>query len=274
MQLQCGNKLLDLSRPRIMGIVNVTPDSFSDGGRHNTTDAAIMHARQLIKDGADIVDIGGESTRPGATPVDVAVELARVLPVVSALRDCGAIISIDTRQPEVMQAAIAAGADMINDVYALRMPGAVEVAAQSGAALCLMHMQGEPETMQQSIYFDDVVQEVFAFLERRVAVLQAAGVDRTRLLVDPGFGFGKALQHNLQLLKCLDRFSALKLPVLVGLSRKSMLGKITGRAIDAREAASLAANLYALAQGAMIFRVHDVGGCRDALTVWQAIGDM
>ncbi|MHB1678335.1 MAG: dihydropteroate synthase [Sulfuriferula sp.] len=254
-----------------MGIVNVTPDSFSDGGQHDTVAAAVTHALQLISEGADIIDIGGESTRPGASSVKVADELARVIPVISALKGCNAVISVDTRNPEVMQAAIDAGADMINDVYALQAPGAVDIVVRSEVGVCLMHMQGEPKTMQQSIYFDDVVHEVHLFLQQRVAILADAGVGYERMVVDPGFGFGKTLQHNLQLLKHLDKLATLKLPILVGISRKAMLGKLTGRAVNEREAGGLAAHLYALERGANIFRVHNVAGCRDALTVWQAI---
>ena len=271
MRLICGNKCLDLSRPRIMGIVNVTPDSFSDGGQYSNHAAAVAHAQQLILDGADIIDIGGESTRPGATPVNPEQELARIIPVITALRGSAAVISVDTRHPEVMQAAISAGAEMINDVYALRAPGALEVVTHANVAVCLMHMQGEPKSMQQSIYYDDVVPVVSAFLQQRVDVLASTGLWSERIVIDPGFGFGKTLQHNLQLLKHLNLFVGLKLPLLVGWSRKTMLGKLTGRPVNQREAAGLAAHLYALKMGANIFRVHDVAGCRDALTVWQAI---
>lgn len=273
MHLVCGKKTLDLSRPRIMGIVNVTPDSFSDGGRHTTVSSAVAHALQLISDGADIIDIGGESTRPGAAPVEIEEEMARVIPVIRQLKGCSAIISVDTRHAEVMQAALDNGADMLNDVHALQEPGAVEVAIGSRAAVCLMHMHGEPATMQQTIYFDDVIQDVHTFLQQRVAVMTEKGMEKERMLIDPGFGFGKTLQHNLQLLKHLDRLADLNLPILVGVSRKTMLGALTGRGVDEREAAGLAANLYALQRGAHIFRVHDVAGLRDVLTVWQAIED-
>ena len=271
MRLICGSKSLDLSHPRIMGIVNVTPDSFSDGGQYHNLSVAVAHAQQLISDGADIIDIGGESTRPGANPVDLEEELARVIPVITALRGCAAVISIDTRHPEVMQAAIDAGAEMVNDVYALRAAGALDVIKQTNVAVCLMHMQGEPKSMQQHIYYDDVVTVVRTFLQQRIACLDAAGVGRERIVIDPGFGFGKTVQDNLQLLKHLDVFAGLKLPVLAGLSRKAVLGKLTGRPVNEREAAGLAAHLYALKLGANIIRVHDVAGCRDALTVWQAI---
>lgn len=273
MHLVCGKKTLDLSRPRIMGIVNVTPDSFSDGGRHTTVSSAVAHALQLISDGSDIIDIGGESTRPGAAPVEIEEEMARVIPVIRQLNGCSAIISVDTRHAEVMQAALDNGADMLNDVHALQEPGAVEVAIGSRAAVCLMHMHGEPATMQQTIYFDDVIQDVHTFLQQRVAVMTEKGMEKERMLIDPGFGFGKTLQHNLQLLKHLDRLADLNLPILVGVSRKTMLGALTGRGVNEREAAGLAANLYALQRGAHIFRVHDVAGLRDVLTVWQAIED-
>lgn len=273
MHLVCGKKTLDLSRPRIMGIVNVTPDSFSDGGRHATVSSAVAHALRLISEGADIIDIGGESTRPGAMPVEIEEEMARIIPVIRELNGCSAVISVDTRHAEVMQAALDAGADMLNDVHALQAPGALEVALGAKAAVCLMHMQGEPKTMQQTIYFDDVVHDVYTFLQQRIALLMAAGMESGRMLIDPGFGFGKTVQHNLQLLKHLDRLTELKLPILVGLSRKTMLGKLTGRSVTEREAAGIAANLYAMQRGANIFRVHDTAGLRDVLTVWQAIED-
>ncbi|MDR3392074.1 MAG: dihydropteroate synthase [Sulfuriferula sp.] len=271
MQLFCGNTQLDLSRPRIMGIVNVTPDSFSDGGKFDSLAATVAHARKLIADGADILDIGGESTRPMAEPVSVEDELARVIPVVTALRGCNAVISVDTRKTEVMRAAIAAGANMINDIQALQADGALAAVAASDAAVCIMHMQGEPHTMQSQANYDNVVESVYGFLQQRIAALLAAGIARERIVIDPGFGFAKSLQHNLQLLKHLARFTGLNCPMLVGMSRKSMLGALTGRAVLEREAAGLAAHLYALSQGAAIFRVHDVADCRDALTVWQAI---
>lgn len=274
MQLHCAGRQLDLNYPRIMGIVNVTPDSFSDGGRHATLDKAIAHAHALIEAGADIVDIGGESTRPGADPVSVNEELARVIPVIAALRGCGAVVSIDTRKAEVMRAAIAAGAHMVNDVEALQAEGAVEVVAQSDVAICLMHMPGNPKTMQALTHYDDVVTTVTDFLQSRILLLLQSGVAKDRLVLDPGFGFGKDLSQNLQLLKHLGRVVALNYPVLVGMSRKSMLGLITGRAIEDRLAAGLAAHLYAVTQGANIIRVHDVAACRDALKVWKMIGDV
>ncbi|BBP01828.1 dihydropteroate synthase [Sulfuriferula nivalis] len=274
MRLQCADIQLDLSYPRIMGIVNVTPDSFSDGGRHATVDAAVAQAHELIDAGADIVDIGGESTRPGAESVSVDEELARVIPVIAALRGCGVVVSVDTRKPEVMCAAIAAGAHMVNDVEALQADGALEVVAQSNVALCLMHMPGNPKTMQALTDYDDVVVTVTDFLKSRIALLLATGIASDRVVIDPGFGFGKNLTQNLQLLKHLDRIVTLNYPVLVGMSRKSMLGLITGRSIEERLAAGLAAHLYAVKQGANIIRVHDVAACRDALTVWKMIGDV
>ncbi|ARU30704.1 dihydropteroate synthase [Sulfuriferula sp. AH1] len=271
MQVTCGDMRLDLSRPRIMGIVNVTPDSFSDGGEHDTLAAAADHARKLIAEGADIIDIGGESTRPMAETVSVAEELERVIPLVEILRGCGAIISVDTRKPEVMHAAIQAGAHMINDVQALQAEGALSIVAPAGVAVCVLHMQGEPQNMQRQANYNDVTETVYEFLQQRIDALLAAGVARERIIIDPGFGFGKQLQHNLQLLKHLAVFTGLNYPILVGMSRKSMLGALTGRAVGEREAAGLAAHLYAVNQGANIIRVHDVAACRDALTVWQAI---
>lgn len=271
MQVTCGDMRLDLSRPRIMGIVNVTPDSFSDGGKHATLAAAADHARKLIAQGADIIDIGGESTRPMAEPVGVTEEMERVIPLVEILRGCGAIISVDTRKPEVMQAAIQAGAHMINDVQALQAQGALSIVAPSDVAVCVMHMPGDPQSMQQLANYNDVTGAVYEFLRVRTDALLAAGVARERIIIDPGFGFGKQLQHNLQLLKHLAVFTGLNYPILVGMSRKSMLGALTGRAVGEREAAGLAAHLYAVNQGANIIRVHDVAACRDALTVWQAI---
>lgn len=274
MQLCCAEIQLDLSSPRIMGIVNVTPDSFSDGGHHHSVDAAVSHAHELIAAGADIVDIGGESTRPGAVLVSIDEELARVIPVISALRGCGAIVSVDTRKPEVMRAAIAAGAHMVNDVEALQAEGALEAVVQSNVAICLMHMPGNPQTMQALTQYEDVVATVADFLQSRVSLLLAAGVASERIVIDPGFGFGKNLAQNLQLLKHLDRIVALNYPVLVGMSRKSMLGLMTGKTVEHRLAAGLAAHLYAVNQGAHIIRVHDVVACKDALTVWKMIGEV
>ncbi len=254
-----------------MGIVNVTPDSFSDGGRYVSTASAISHARQLITDGADILDIGGESTRPGAAAVNSQEELDRVIPVIEGLNDISVPISIDTYKPEVMRAALAAGASMVNDVNALQEEGALNVVASSGAAVCLMHKQGTPENMQQQPQYRDVVAEVSAFLHDRIVAAEAAGVARDRIVIDPGFGFGKTLAHNLDLLRELETFCALGVPVLAGLSRKSMLGAITGRGVDERQVASVAAALLAVERGAAIVRVHDVRDTVDALKIRDAV---
>ena len=267
----CGKFQFELSRPLVMGIVNVTPDSFSDGGRHLSAANAIAHARQLIADGADILDIGGESTRPGAALVSEQEELDRVLQVVEGLRDIPVPISIDTYKPEVMRAALAAGASMVNDINALQAPGALDVVADCNAGVCLMHKQGVPQTMQQQPQYQDAVSEVSAFLRERIAVAETAGIARDRIVIDPGFGFGKTLAHNLDLLSDLDTFSALGVPVLAGLSRKSMLGAITGREVNARMAASLAAAMLAVERGAAILRVHDVRETVDALKIWNAV---
>jgi dihydropteroate synthase len=254
-----------------MGVVNVTPDSFSDGGRFLEPKAAVAHARALLDEGADILDIGAESSRPGARGVSAEEELSRLMPVLEALRDCPVPISVDTVKPEVMRAAIAAGASMINDITALRSPGALANVAASDAGVCLMHMQGEPRTMQQSPIYRDVVAEVGEFLAERVAAAETAGIARERIAIDPGFGFGKTLAHNFELLANLGRFAATGLPVIAGWSRKSTLGAITGRAADDRLAASLAAALLAVERGATIVRVHDVAATRDALAVLQAL---
>ncbi len=264
--------MLDLTRPRIMGILNVTPDSFSDGGRFDRLDAALRHAEAMCAAGADIIDIGGESTRPGAAPVSEAEELERVIPVIEAIRrDLEVPISIDTSKPAVMRAAVAAGATLINDVNALRAPGALEAAVEAGVPVCLMHMQGEPRTMQQAPHYDDVVAEVRDFLLARAEACVAAGIPRHAILLDPGFGFGKTLAHNLALLRELPALTATGYPVLVGISRKSMLGRLTGREVDQRLAAGLAAAVLALEGGARILRVHDVPETRDALRVWEAV---
>ncbi len=254
-----------------MGIVNVTPDSFSDGGQHLRHGAALEHARQLIAQGADLLDIGGESTRPGAMPVGVQEELDRVMPVLEALRDSPVPVSIDTRKPEVMRAALAAGAAMVNDIGALQEPGALAAVAASDAAVCLMHKQGDPQTMQVQPQYANVVREVTAFLQARIAAAEAAGIARERIVADPGFGFGKALGHNLALLRELQAFKELGVPVLAGLSRKSMLGAITGQDVDNRMPASVAAALIAVQRGAAIVRVHDVRATVDALKVWDAV---
>jgi dihydropteroate synthase len=253
-----------------MGIVNVTPDSFSDGGRFLDTGRALAHARQLVAEGADIVDVGGESTRPGAAPVSEAEELARVLPVIEALAAEGARVSIDTMKPAVMRAAVAAGAVMVNDVQALRAPGALAAVAEGRAAVCLMHMRGEPRTMQRDPRYDDVVAEVRAFLAARAQACLDAGIARERIVLDPGFGFGKTLAQNLALLRALPDLCSLGYPVLAGLSRKSMLGELTGLPVDERGAASVAAALVAVRNGATILRVHDVRDTVAALAVWRA----
>jgi dihydropteroate synthase len=271
MFLHCGKFKLDLSQPKVMGIVNVTPDSFSDGGRHFAPEAAINHARGLIEEGADILDIGGESTRPGAAPVSVQEELNRVLPVIEGLRDISIPISIDTYKPEVMRAALEVGAVMVNDVNALQSAGALDIVAKTAAAICLMHKQGVPQNMQQQPHYQDVITEVSAFLRGRIAAATAAGIPLERLIIDPGFGFGKSLEHNLSLLKNLHAFTLLGVPVLAGLSRKSMLGTITGNAVGDRVAASVAAALIAVQRGASIVRVHDVRETVDALRVWSAV---
>ncbi len=254
-----------------MGIVNVTPDSFSDGGLNLDAGAARETARRLIEEGADILDIGGESTRPGAAEVSAAEELRRVLPLVVAMRDAGVPISVDTSKPEVMRAALAEGAAIINDVGALRAPGAIDVVAGSDCGIVLMHMQGMPRTMQAAPQYDDVVRDVGAFLQARRDDLVSSGVAAERVALDPGFGFGKALAHNLALLAGLAMFAALGQPVLVGLSRKSMLGELTGRPVDRRVHASVAAALLAIERGASIVRVHDVAATRDAIRVWAAV---
>ena len=269
----CGKFQFDLSRPLVMGIVNVTPDSFSDGGRHITTTDAVAHAQQLVADGADILDIGGESTRPGAAIVNEQEELDRVLQVIEGLRCMSVPISIDTYKPQVMRAALAAGASMVNDINALQAEGALEAVAGSDAAICLMHKQGAPQTMQWKPHYQDAVAEVSAFLRDRVAVAEAAGIARVRIVTDPGFGFGKTLAHNLSLLRNLEGFRALGAPVLAGLSRKSMLGAITGRDVGDRMAASVAAALLAVQHGAFIVRVHDVRETVDALKIWNALNE-
>jgi dihydropteroate synthase len=269
--LHCGKFKFDLARPLVMGIVNVTPDSFSDGGHHASVAAAIAHARQLFEEGADILDIGGESTRPGAASVSEKDELDRVLPVIKGLR--GIPISIDTYKPGVMRAALAAGACMVNDVNALQAPGALEVVAKSNAAVCLMHKQGDPQNMQQQPRYQNVIAEVYSFLRERIAAAEAAGIAGERIVVDPGFGFGKTLAHNLDLLRGLEEFRALGVPVLAGLSRKSMLGAITGREVGERAAASVAAALLAVQRGAAIVRVHDVRETVDALKVLNAMNE-
>lgn len=269
--LRCGRFTFALDRPLIMGIVNITPDSFSDGGHFHNFRQAVDHALMLAEQGADILDVGGESTRPGAAPVSVDEELQRVLPVIEALAGRGLAVSADTRKPRVMQQAIAAGAAMINDVMALREPGALDAVAASDVAVCLMHMQGEPQSMQTAPHYVDVVAEVREFLAQRIVACEAAGIGRSRLVADPGFGFGKTLAHNLALLKNLDRLADLGVPLLAGMSRKSMLGALTGKPVDQREYAGIAAHLAAVARGAAVVRVHDVAAVKDAITIWQAV---
>ena len=270
--LDCNGRALALDRPRIMGIVNVTPDSFSDGGALDSAAAAIEHGLKLARDGADVLDVGGESTRPGSEGVAVEEELRRVIPVIEGLRArCELPISVDTSKPEVMRAAVAAGAGMINDVWALRREGAMDAAAGLGVPVCLMHMQGEPATMQDDPRYEDVVAEVHAFFNQRLFACQMAGIERKRLLVDPGFGFGKALEHNLRLLRQLARFVELGVPVLAGLSRKGMIGQVTGRPVEGRVVGSAVAALIAVQNGAALVRAHDVGATADALKLWAAV---
>jgi len=270
--LHCGRFRLPLDQPLIMGIINVTPDSFSDGGMSASPRLAVDLAERLIADGAHILDVGGESTRPGAQPVGLQEELDRVLPVLEGLKGCPVPVSVDTYKPEVMRAAIAAGASMVNDVNALRAPGALEAVAASDAGTCLMHMQGNPQTMQDDPRYGDVVAEVRDFLAGRVRAAERAGVGRERIVADPGFGFGKKTEHNLALLRHLDALQELGVPLLVGLSRKSVLGGITRRDVaEERVHASVAAAMLAVAKGAAILRVHDVRATRDALAVWEAV---
>lgn len=272
MRLVCGSRVLDLSRPVVMGVLNVTADSFSDGGRFRDFDAALAQGRLLVEEGAGIVDVGGESTRPGAEPVGVQEELDRVVPVVEALsRELDVVISVDTMKPEVMREAVKAGAGLINDVMALQAPGALEAAAASGAAVCLMHMQGTPRTMQEDPRYDDVVREVGAFLDARAAACTAAGIPPDRISLDPGFGFGKTVEHNLQLLNGLSTLAAGPLPVLAGLSRKSMLGRLIGRPVNERLPGSLALATIAALHGARILRAHDVRATADAVAVAWAV---
>ena len=272
-QVDCAGRILKLDRPQIMGIVNVTPDSFSDGGAYDTTDAAVAHALKLMEEGADLLDVGGESTRPGADEVSLEEELRRVISVIERLASRTSLpISIDTSKPEVMRAAVAAGAGMINDVYALRREGALEAAAELGVPVVMMHMLGEPRSMQQSPEYDDVVGEVHRFLAERLFAAEMSGIAKKNLLVDPGFGFGKNTAHNLTLLSQLQRFTELGVPVLAGLSRKRTIGDITGReSASDRVAGSVAAHLIAAQRGAMILRVHDVAATVDALKVWNAV---
>ena len=270
--LDCGGKPLRLDRPQIMGVLNITPDSFSDGGKFIGREAAIEHAHAMVSVGAAIIDIGGESTRPGAADVSVDQELARVIPVIEALSDAiPAIISIDTSKPEVMVAAVAAGAGLINDVRALQEPGALEAAAGLPVPVCLMHMLGQPRTMQHDPHYDDVVEDVYDFLMQRLALCEQHGIARSRILLDPGFGFGKSLQHNLRLLAHLERFHQAGLPLLVGMSRKSMLGMILDKPVEGRLYGSLALAAIAAWQGAQVIRVHDVAETADVVRVVAAV---
>jgi dihydropteroate synthase len=269
--LRCGKFLLSLERPLVMGIVNLTPDSFSGDGLAADTERAVEHARRQIAAGADLIDLGAESSRPGVVPVPLDEEIKRLLPVLEALADCPVPISVDTYKPEVMRAALANGASMINDIFALRRPGALDALAASDCAVCLMHMQGEPLTMQRQPEYADVVGEVRAFLAGRLAASLAAGIGRDRVVLDPGFGFGKTLEHNLTLLARLGETACDGLPILAGMSRKSMLGALTGRPVNERLGASVAAALIAAERGARILRVHDVAATRNALRVWEAV---
>jgi len=271
--LDCAGRELRLDRPRIAGIINVTPDSFSDGGQHLATAAAIAHGLRLVEEGADLLDVGGESTRPGAESVSVEDEIARVVPVVEALvKQVSVPISIDTSKPEVMRAAVGAGAGMINDVYALRRDGALDAAASLKVPVCVMHMLGEPRTMQDGPHYDDVVSDVRRFLAERIFACEMSGIDKKRIVADPGFGFGKTLEHNLALLRALDQLAALGVPLMAGLSRKAMIGALTGREAHAERAAgSAAAAMIAVQKGAAIVRVHDVAVTRDALAVWEGV---
>jgi len=270
--LICGSRPLSLRAPVVMGILNVTPDSFSDGGRYTRLDAALRHAEQMLAEGAVIIDVGAESTRPGAREIGVAEEMDRLLPIVEAIAQrLDVIISIDTSSPEAMTAAAAAGAGLINDVRALRRPGALAAAAASGLPVCLMHMQGEPTDMQRAPRYGQVIDDVCGFLSERIQACEAAGIARSRLICDPGFGFGKSLQHNLQLLHHFDALRQLELPLLVGVSRKSMLGQVLdGAPVNERQSAGLAAMLLAVERGARIVRSHDVRPTVDALALWIA----
>lgn len=274
MLFHCGHYQLDLALPRVMGIVNVTPDSFSDGGQHASTRLAIAHGVRLVEEGADILDVGGESTRPGADPVPLDEELRRVIPVIEGLANLVDVpISIDTYKPEVMRAAVAVGADIINDIRALQEPGALEVAASGNAGVCLMHMLGTPQTMQDDPRYENVIEAVNDFLKQRAEAAVAAGIAPERILLDPGFGFGKRSVHNIALLRELSSLCALGYPVLAGLSRKSVLGNITGHSVEDRLPASIAAAVVAVMKGASIVRVHDVKETKDALAVVAAIGN-
>ncbi|WP_173055247.1 dihydropteroate synthase [Candidatus Nitrotoga sp. AM1P] len=273
MLLHCGSFKLALSRTLVMGIVNITPDSFYDGGHHSQRDAALVHAHQMIQDGADLLDIGGESTRPGALSISAQEELDRIMPVIEGLHGAPVPLSVDTYKTEVMRSALAAGASMINDINALRQPDALAAVAASDAAVCLMHKQGPPQTVRPP-HYQDVVAEVLEFLRLRIVSAQKAGIARERIMVDPGFGFDKTLAHNLALLRHLDKFSVLGVPLLAGLSRKSMLGTITGQDVEHRVHASVAAALLAVMRGACMVRVHDVRATVDALKILNAVKEI
>lgn len=271
---QCGRFELRFDRPFIMGIVNVTPDSFSDGNHHYSTQAAIEHGLKLVEEGADFLDIGGESTRPGSEPVSIEDELTRVIPVIEGLRDCGVPLSVDTFKPEVMEQSLAAGVDLINDIYALRQEGALEVMAKyPKAGVCIMHMHGEPKTMQVNPpdYGGDITQHVYDFLAERMQVMLAAGISKNRIMLDPGFGFGKTMQQNFQLLAEMERIKKLDAPILIGVSRKTMIGHATNQVVEKRTVGSVVAALAAADRGAVVLRVHDVEATRDGLNVWNAI---
>ncbi|WP_095504539.1 dihydropteroate synthase [Paraferrimonas sedimenticola] len=270
--LDCDRGSLDLTQVQVMGILNTTPDSFSDGGQFNHLQNAVEQALAMVEQGASIIDIGGESTRPGAAEVSVKDELERVVPVISAIRqyDTSTLISVDTSKPEVMTAAIEAGGDIINDVYALRREGALRAAAATGAPVCLMHMQGQPRTMQSAPHYTDLIGDISDFFEKRIIACLEAGIPKEKLVLDPGFGFGKTLAHNYQLMAELQKLSKFGLPLLVGASRKSMIGNLLDRPVSQRLAGSLAAALFALERGASILRVHDVQATVDAVKVWQA----
>ena len=269
--MRCATQTLDLTRPVVMGVLNVTPDSFSDGGQYREADTAVSHGLRMVEEGAAIIDVGGESTRPGADPVSAEEEIRRVVPVIEKLQaQTDAIISVDTSKPQVIRAAAAVGAGLINDVRALSEEGALEAAAATQCAVCLMHMQGDPRSMQLAPHYDDVVSEVKAFLEQRIKVCRAAGIAADRMVIDPGFGFGKTLEHNLQLLRHLRELGS-EIPIMVGLSRKSIVGRLTGRPSGERVYGSVALAVMAVINGARIVRVHDVGATVDALKTVMAV---
>ena len=268
----CGRFQLDLSRPWVMGIVNVTPDSFSDGGQHDTLVHAVAHAEKLLKEGADILDIGGESTRPGAAAVPVEEEIRRVIPVIQALSSLNVPLSIDTRKPEVMRAAIDAGVDLVNDISALEGLGAIDLLAKSAVGICLMHKQGDPQTMQVAPSYQNVVEEVTHYLCKRIELAQASAISANRIVADPGFGFGKSLEHNIALFQSIDKMGTLLgVPLLIGVSRKKMLGEITGQELRERMLGSVIAAVLAVQKGASIVRVHDVRETVDALKLWKVL---